>query len=278
MKKLLLASVATLATVSALSAFAADLPARKAPVIAPPPPLWTGFYAGLNAGYNFGTNGNAYSQTLAGQWVKAREFIHTPDATGPIAMSAAASNAQSGFIGGGQIGYNYQYGSNFVLGVEADIQGAGVRGSSYGVGAATGGGSTFDADELPNTTAVGQTGIQGGVDWLGTVRGRIGYLWTPTLLIYGTGGLAYGNVYANVTQSAVENVTETATHIFDVTRTVYRQTNGRRSSEPASDRLDRRRRRRMAVHAELVGEGGGPLLGPRPHECPDQRFRRLGSC
>jgi outer membrane immunogenic protein len=38
------------------------------------------------------------------------------------------------------------------------------------------------------------------------VRGRIGYLWTPTLLVYGTGGFAYGNAYANVVQTAYENV------------------------------------------------------------------------
>ena len=44
--------------------------------------------------------------------------------------------------------------------------------------------------------------VRSGVDYLGTIRGRIGYLWTPTLLVYGTGGFAYGGAYANVTQSA----------------------------------------------------------------------------
>jgi outer membrane immunogenic protein len=199
MKKALLASVATLATVSAFSAFAADLPSRKAaPVYAPPPPMWTGFYAGLNAGYNFGTNSNAYSQNWGGNWVEAG-LVALPG-TAPIAMDAFASNTQSGFIGGGQIGYNYQYGSNILLGIEADIQGTGIRGTARGGGAAAGNGAELQS------LAVGQTGIQGGVDWLGTVRGRIGYLWTPTLLVYGTGGFAYGGVYANVVQSAYENV------------------------------------------------------------------------
>jgi outer membrane immunogenic protein len=203
MKKLLLASVATLAAVSAFSAFAADLPSRKAaPVYAPPPPMWTGFYAGLNAGYNFGTNSNAYSQNWGTNWVEAG-VVALPG-TAPIAMDAFASNTQSGFIGGGQIGYNYQYGSNILLGIETDIQGTGIRGTARGGGAATGVGEP-DA----TTRAVGQTGIQGGVDWLGTVRGRIGYLWTPTLLVYGTGGFAYGGVYANVVQSAYENTYDT---------------------------------------------------------------------
>jgi outer membrane immunogenic protein len=208
MKKLLLASVATLATVSAFSAFAADLPSRKAaPVYAPPPPMWTGFYAGLNAGYNFGTNANAYSQNWGTNWVNPRTGVAVVPGTAPIAMDAFASNTQSGFIGGGQVGYNYQYGSNILLGVEADIQGTGIRGTARGGGAAAGvGPSVTQAVPGLSSLAVGQTGIQGGVDWLGTVRGRIGYLWTPTLLVYGTGGFAYGGVYANVVQTAYENI------------------------------------------------------------------------
>jgi outer membrane immunogenic protein len=207
MKKALLASVATLATVSAFSAFAADLPSRKAaPVYAPPPPMWTGFYAGLNAGYNFGTNSNAASQNWGTNWVTPAGVAVLPG-TAPISMDALGSNTQSGFIGGGQIGYNYQYGSNILLGIETDIQGTGIRGSSRGGGAAAGAGG-FPIPPIPlQSLAVGGTGIQGGVDWLGTVRGRIGYLWTPTLLVYGTGGFAYGGVYANVVQSAYENVT-----------------------------------------------------------------------
>ena len=226
MKKALLASVATLATVSAFSAFAADLPSRKAaPVYAPPPPMWTGFYAGLNAGYNFGTNANAYSQNWGTNWVTPAALGNIPaggvavPGTAPISMDAFASNTQSGFIGGGQIGYNYQYGSNILLGVEADIQGTGIRGSARGGGAAAGVGPAFLSTTPPqalSSLAVGQTGIQGGVDWLGTVRGRIGYLWTPTLLVYGTGGFAYGGVYANVVQTAYENISANG---------VYQQTN-----------------------------------------------------
>ncbi len=212
MKKILLASVATLATVSAFSAFAADLPSRKAaPVYAPPPPMWTGFYAGLNAGYNFGTNGSNGGLSIAPVWSTPAGAAVVP-AAGPLAMSGYGNNGnntQSGFIGGGQVGYNYQYGSNILLGVEADIQGSGIRGASYSAGAAASGPGSIRLGEfvLPvNNTAVGSTAIQGGVDWLGTVRGRVGYLWTPTLLVYGTGGFAYGNAYANVVQSAIEQV------------------------------------------------------------------------
>jgi outer membrane immunogenic protein len=198
MKKHLLVSVATLATVSAFSALAADLPSRKAPVIAPPPPLWTGFYAGLNAGYNFGTNANVYSQNWNS--VSLNNSV-------PIALNLNKSQTQNGFIGGAQFGYNYQYGSNFVIGVETDIQGAGIRGSSYGRGAAAAAHS-FGGVGI-QTTSVGGTVVQAGVDYLGTIRGRLGYLATPTLLLYGTGGFAYGGAWANVAQQAVTAVSVT---------------------------------------------------------------------
>ena len=42
------------------------------------------------------------------------------------------------------------------------------------------------------------TNMQAGLDWIGTVRGRVGYLVTPTILLFGTGGFAYGNTWANV--------------------------------------------------------------------------------
>src|SRR5271165_4042808 len=50
--------------------------------------------------------------------------------------------------------------------------------------------------------AVGAGNISAGIDWIGTVRGRAGYLFTPTLLVYGTAGLAYGGVHASATHSA----------------------------------------------------------------------------
>ena len=247
MKKVLLASVATLATVTAFSAFAADLPSRKAaPDYAPPPPMWTGFYAGLNAGYNFGTNKNVgavqwgpYGPAFNGSGTGIGSVAPALNALsnailGPglgapgLAMSGNMSNTQSGFIGGGQVGYNYQYGSNIVLGVEADIQGTGIRGSSYGAGAGGYGRDLSAFVGLPansvgySEVATGSNAVQGGVDWMGTVRGRIGYLWTPTLLVYGTGGFAYGNVYANVVSTAQDSNTIGAPGFFNVAATASR--------------------------------------------------------
>jgi outer membrane immunogenic protein len=69
MKNRLLLSLAAIAALPALSASAADLPSHKAaPVYAPPVQTWTGFYAGLNAGYNVGTNADAGMENYAGMW------------------------------------------------------------------------------------------------------------------------------------------------------------------------------------------------------------------
>ncbi len=199
MKKLL-TSVTALVLITG-NALAADLPSRKAaPLLPPPPPppMWTGFYAGLNAGYGFGTNGDFSSQNIAFASENARVGQVTD--TGPTAMSGSRGLSQNGFLGGAQIGYNYQWGTNIVLGIEADIQGSGVRGSSQVIGAAN---STTTLLGLSyDQSGVGSTTVDAGLDYLGTVRGRVGYLIRPNMLIYGTGGFAYGEAYSHVTQTA----------------------------------------------------------------------------
>ncbi|GLI93954.1 outer membrane protein [Methylocystis echinoides] len=222
-------SVAALA-LAAGAAVAADLPSRKGPPLLPPPPpppMWTGFYAGLNAGYGFGANSNAQSYAIgtdvfagrvitggSGGYGLAGEPLILPSGAG-LAHTGSFSNTQNGFIGGGQVGYNYQWGSNVVIGIEADIQGAGVRGTSHGVGVGTGSAYIPYVEEggaSANSLAYGATTINAGVDWLGTVRGRIGYLFTPTLLLFGTGGLTYGGAYANVNHFAVTQIDRLETY------------------------------------------------------------------
>src|SRR6478609_3764937 len=126
------------------SAFAADLPSRGAPPPAYVPPAqiltWTGFYVGLNAGYGGGVSSNATTVSLpvfdgiasaANTLDPARQLAGTGLVPGitALANSGVANLRQSGFIGGGQVGYNYQWGPNVLLGVEADFQGTTIRGS-----------------------------------------------------------------------------------------------------------------------------------------------------
>ncbi len=173
------------------SAFAADLPSSKGPVpvYAPPPPVvpWTGFFVGANAGGTWSSN-NSIGVVSGPLWAA------DPAAMGLLGASSLAGSgylqpSQGGFIGGGQIGYNWQFASRYVVGVEADIQG--VAGGNTDSRAATavavpGGG------QLSTIITASRS-----LDYLGTVRGRAGYLIMPTLLVYGTGGLAYGGVTSN---------------------------------------------------------------------------------
>ncbi|MGJ0394717.1 MAG: outer membrane protein [Methylocystis sp.] len=188
MKKAL--SVAALALAMTGSALAADLPHYKAPPPPPPPPppMWTGFYVGLNAG---GTWSN--SNTFGISTFAPSPFVPlTPFGVSAFNNLVVLGNGilpinNSGFIGGGQIGYNWQFYNSFVAGVEADIQG--IASSN----------STASAWLAAPTTLAGGPSVVGlsatkSLDYLGTVRGRLGWLFTPTLLVYGTGGLAYGGV------------------------------------------------------------------------------------
>jgi outer membrane immunogenic protein len=145
MRKLFVAAIVT--ALSATSTLAADLPSIKGPPPAPllpPPPLWTGFYAGLNAGYGWGTTTNATTVSaplfdgvaLAANNLDPRnQLLGTGLNNGitALANSGVANVNKDGFIGGGQIGYNWQFKSVFVAGLETDIQGSTIRGSgSYG--------------------------------------------------------------------------------------------------------------------------------------------------
>jgi outer membrane immunogenic protein len=183
------------------SAFAADLPSRKAPPYIPPPPpppLWTGFYVGLNAGGTFSDN-NSVDTAAAPYFIGPAGGPFTVAGNTARALGAAASATTNlavntgGFIGGGQIGYNWQFSSAFVAGLEADIQGvAAGNGTTSAISGAIVGPASSPARQYLTTTSVSKR-----LDYLGTVRGRLGWLFTPTLLVYGTGGLAYGGVSAN---------------------------------------------------------------------------------
>jgi len=203
MKSKQLGAVALSLALCAGSALAADLPSRKAPAYLPPPPpppLWTGFYVGLNAGYTFGGSDSVYVGTYPGilnPELGGGPVFRAAQASAAISASGVLSPTTDGFIGGGQVGYNWQFNSSFVVGIEADIQGAGARGSASGVGA---GANTVE----PGFGTASTVSVTKNLDYLGTVRGRFGWLATPTLLTYVTGGLAYGGVKTTVGISSAD--------------------------------------------------------------------------
>ncbi len=126
---------------------------------APPAPVeqagfsWTGFYVGLNAGGGFGGDDKV--------------GLHAGDSY----LGSFGKLKSSGFLGGVQAGYNYQIDPNWLIGIEADFQGA----------------------DISDSTSVAGVHSSSKIDWFGTVRPRIGYVYDRTL-IYATGGLSYGHI------------------------------------------------------------------------------------
>jgi outer membrane immunogenic protein len=199
-KKLAL-SVVGIVVLIGKPAFAADMAVTAVPATPLPPPApvygWTGWYLGGNVGYGWG---NA-TTNLSGTGNVSLVSIGTTSFPSNFAFANSDSAQPNGVIGGGQIGYNFQqYGLNWVLGLEADIQGSAQRWSNSFVDAfstpictsASGPPAVCTETGTFNGTAV--TNYDAKLDWFGTVRARLGYLLTPQLLLYGTGGLAYGNV------------------------------------------------------------------------------------
>jgi outer membrane immunogenic protein len=137
----------------------------KAPVLAPTPVHnWTGLYVGANAGYSWGRTSVDY--TLGGF---------------PGVSTTLDPNS---FIGGGQIGYNWQLGS-IVVGIEGDV--AWRSGSDA---------STFTSGNIFGDFAVFNT----EQNWVGTVRPRVGFA-AQNWLLYGTGGVAFGGFQHGLTET-----------------------------------------------------------------------------
>jgi outer membrane immunogenic protein len=173
---------------AAAPAFAADIPvkARPAPVIVDTW-NWNGFYLGLNGGYS---------------WGRSRTTVDYFTAPGGVPIVAPVGSVTSGTfnldggIFGGQLGYNWA-GNGWLWGFEADLQWSGEKGSAAFNCAATiiGGPCLPGLTFLPPGAAGGTTlTLDQHIQWFGTLRARAGWLVTPSVLLYGTGGLAYGSI------------------------------------------------------------------------------------
>jgi outer membrane immunogenic protein len=150
-----LAAAALLLASTSLS-FAADL-ATKAPIYAPAPVWsWTGFYLGAHVGAGWGTTESTLTSVSGGGVVT------------PVGLPIA-QNSRSGFLGGGQLGYNWQSGWA-VFGVQGDIAGMDVKGT---------------------TPCILYASCTAKSDWLATVTGRFGGVVADRTLVYVKGGAAW---------------------------------------------------------------------------------------
>jgi outer membrane immunogenic protein len=177
MRAILLSGIVLAALAAPDPVLAADL-RIKAPPIAPPMPYsWAGFYVGLNVGGAWAKSDADTSQGVAvpGQY-----------ATGPCDAGCAFSTSSNSTaaIGGVQAGYNIQTG-RMVYGIETDFDWRDQSSSTQTVF------NTFFDNQVTASTQ----------QWVGTLRGRIGYAFAPDWLGYASGGLAYGNLQHTVTQT-----------------------------------------------------------------------------
>jgi outer membrane immunogenic protein len=206
MKKFLLAAVAFMAIGS--PAMAADL----APIYKSPSPSlapgWTGFYLG-------GTLGGAWNNTAV-DVDTTNTFVNTP-ALSPLGRTAGPASAvaatgsvgtkTTALTGGLEGGYNWQLAPNWLVGIEADFE---AFSSSNGSGQVT---QVVPRIGFPGDNYTATLAASDRIDWLGTVRARLGFLITPTLLAYGTGGLAYGSATSATAISGAETPNTGTTNI-----------------------------------------------------------------
>src|SRR5712672_719755 len=198
MKRIVL--TAAFVALGSASALAADLPSRtyaKAPAMAAPAYNWSGWYVGLNAGW-VGGSGSVSNDT---------SIVSTSSIPANAqAMASGATNTagtSSGFIGGGQFGYNYQFSHLFVAGFEADIQG--LSGAHKQSSSVTPLQENRESDNI--APVVTNSTTTRDLSYLGTLRARVGVLVVPSFLLYATGGLAYGGVKSDTT--IAQSVTNT---------------------------------------------------------------------
>lgn len=152
--------------------------ALAAPAMAQDNTPWTGLYAGVHAGYGTGD----VRLPLKGS-------LGSGTQTNPLDTTSKVNS--SGFLGGAQIGYNYLLPSNWLLGLESDASLADITASSGSFGTLTG-------TPVGTISATANSSIR----WLGTVRGRVGYVFANNMLAYATGGFAYGGVRSSAKLTA----------------------------------------------------------------------------
>jgi outer membrane immunogenic protein len=160
------------------TAGAADLPIRATPVgpIIVPGFQWEGFYLGANLGGHWGQDRITTSADSAGQF--GGGGAAAIDGVTPVTLDP------SGFIGGAQAGYNWQFGSA-VVGIEGDVNW--LRGTA---GRTLGGFAVINpSDVMTNSTQS---------NFLATVRPRLGWAF-DRVLVYVTGGYAYGRLQTSDT-------------------------------------------------------------------------------
>jgi outer membrane immunogenic protein len=170
------------AIVGLVSAVALISSAEAADIYVPGPggykdgyvPTWAGFYAGINAGYG---------------WAAETPTVGVTNNLGGSATAKALD--ATGAFGGVDLGYNWQRG-NIVFGIEGDFEVSKIN------------------DHYRQLFGANFFDVRTNVDYFSTIRGRLGYSF-GNILVYGTGGFAYGAVHNRVFVNGVADAHKDAT-------------------------------------------------------------------
>jgi outer membrane immunogenic protein len=175
MRKTILLTTVAVATIASTAVLAADLGVRR-PVPAPapmapiaPPVTWTGCYIGGNIGAAFGHGS-----------------VDTP--------FGSASEDNTGFAGGGQVGCDYQFAAGWVIGIRDMFDGTTNHHSRTFSGA-----GPLDSDVVDFHNR-----------WFDTLTGRLGYSWVPNWLLYAQGGAAWAKTDATITTPGGLEIADTS--------------------------------------------------------------------
>lgn len=169
-----------LAVVLAGPVFAADVAKRSSPIADPipsPSSSWGGFHVGVNGGVGGG-----------------KVDYPVGAVAGPLAIAGSGGMNAAGMLLGVQAGYDWVFANRILAGIEADFGWSNLEDKlSVGGSASVGG------------VPIGSAGLAAGsrLDYLGTVRGRLGYVVTDPWLVYLTGGWAWGSVNSSYSAGIV---------------------------------------------------------------------------
>lgn len=184
MRKVLVGAL--LASTAVVPVYAADMnyPVKaQPPMVATPTSNWGGFYVGIDGGYGWG------SSTI--------DALITTTGLGGTLTQPFANPTSNGFLFGGHVGYNWQFSGNVVAGLEVDYLGADLTGSQT----------------VPVFGGLGNATLATKVDALASGRGKLGYALNQNVLLYGTGGVAWGHESATATLAQIRpaaSISETA--------------------------------------------------------------------
>lgn len=174
-------------------AWGADLRVAKAPPMAAPVFNWTGGYVGVDVGGGWYNGGN----------LGLGSNVTSVVAPGNIFNFPVPGGNSAGVTAGALAGYNYQIGRT-VIGAETDINYIDIKSQRAGSASTC----CFGVIGGPfNTTEFFNAAASSKVDWFGTARVRLGVVPTERLLVYATGGLAYGGVQTSRRDSVTFSTT-----------------------------------------------------------------------